>query len=166
MKTIELIETHTHLGYEVLDCVRDIEPNNGFLNNEFNIQDDQLEDFLKRLVNHAQGIDLPEGWVPYTTFWLFVDQKPVGISRLRHSLNDYLRNVGGHIGYAIRRTERGKGWGTQILKHTLEKAEKFAFKEVLLTCDSNNVASSNIIISNGGVLLEIKNGINYYQISI
>jgi hypothetical protein len=45
-----------------------------------------------------------------------------------------------------------KGYGTEILQLTLEKARRRKFKRVLITCDDDNAASARIIEKNGGIL--------------
>ena len=53
-----------------------------------------------------------KGLVPANTFFLIreEDDKLIGMIDLRYELNDHLRNIGGHIGYSIRPTERRKGY--------------------------------------------------------
>jgi predicted acetyltransferase len=63
-----------------------------------------------------------------------------------------LERNGGHIDYGIRPKERNKGFGTLILKLTLEKARQIGLKRVLLTCDDDNLASARVIEKNGGIL--------------
>jgi len=108
---------------------------------------------LAKLRDWKQGRQLPEGWVPGSLFYLVdVDRKILGKSSLRHELNDFLRNIGGHIGYVIRPDERQKGYGATILKLTLEKARERGLNRVLVTCDADNIASAKIIEKNGGIL--------------
>jgi predicted acetyltransferase len=76
----------------------------------------------------------------------------VGASRLRHALTPALEDIGGHIGYDIRPTERRKGYGTRLLALMLHKAKALGLARVFLTCDTENVASAKIIEKNGGVL--------------
>jgi predicted acetyltransferase len=80
------------------------------------------------------------------------DGKLVGRSDLRHRLNPALEIIGGHIGYDVRPSERRKGFGTLILKLIMEKARKIGLSEVLVTCDTDNIASAKIIEKNGGKL--------------
>jgi predicted acetyltransferase len=47
----------------------------------------------------AKGIGLQEGHVKQSTFWLYIDGKPVTVGKLRHSLVDHLYKAGGHGGY-------------------------------------------------------------------
>lgn len=112
--------------------------------------------FLRALDDSAHGIGLRPGIVPQTDFWL-VRRDPsgpmiLGASSLRHALNESLRDIGGHIGYDVRPSERRKGYGTQLLAMTLPHARALGLTRVLLTCDSDNVASARIIEHNGGVL--------------
>jgi predicted acetyltransferase len=76
----------------------------------------------------------------------------LGTARLRHRLNESLRNAGGHIGYDIRPSERRKGYGNAILAMVLPRARELGLRRVLLTCAADNVASARIIERNGGVL--------------
>lgn len=76
----------------------------------------------------------------------------LGVAKVRHTLTPALEDVGGHIGYAIRPSERGKGYGTRILALTLERARDLGLSHVLLTCDTANTRSARVILRNGGVL--------------
>jgi len=114
------------------------------------------EDFpglLLRLKNDALGVNQEEWQVPCSTYWL-VDEhsKIVGVSNLRHCLNENLKRHGGHIGYGIRPSERNKGYAQTILRETLVKASERDIKEVLVTCNKSNIASAKVIKRNGGVL--------------
>jgi len=107
--------------------------------------------FLRRMQNNEAGIDLLPGIVPQRIFWLVRDGREiVGQSAIRPELTPILEIEGGHIGYAIRPTERRKGYGTRILALTLEPARALGLRRVLLTCNTENVASARIIQKNGG----------------
>lgn len=160
----QLLETNLTLGADAMHLLHDIEPNSGFLNNEYNITPNDFKDYLTSLVDYTNGENLPYGWVPFTTYWLFVNNKPVGISRLRHFLNEQLREVGGHIGYAIAKSERKKGYGSEILRLTIEKAYEMNINNLLVTCSVTNFGSRKVIEKNNGILIDSKNGLNYYII--
>jgi predicted acetyltransferase len=76
----------------------------------------------------------------------------LGVAKLRHLLTPTLEDIGGHIGYNIRPSERGKGYGTLILALTLDCARELGLSRVLLTCDTDNIRSARVIMRNGGVL--------------
>ena len=80
------------------------------------------------------------------------DNKLIGLINIRHSLNDYLFHYGGHIGYCVSRDERRKGYAKEMLTQALEKCGSFNLKNVLVTCNSSNIASAKTILSCGGVL--------------
>jgi predicted acetyltransferase len=109
--------------------------------------------YLRLLEEYARGVNLPTDLVPQDTYWLVRDGTTVlGTVALRHYLTPALEDVGGHIGYNIRPSERRKGYGARILAIVLERARARGLDRVLLTCDTDNIASARIIEKNGGVL--------------
>ena len=95
-----------------------------------------------------------EDKVPDSCYFLLDKDRNIflGASNIRHYLNDHLLKYGGHIGDGIRPSERRKGYGSLIIKLSLEKCRELGIKRVLMTCDKNNVASRKTIMNNGGVL--------------
>lgn len=94
---------------------------------------------------------------PYVTASVFLcireqDNKLIGFIDIRHELNDYLRNYGGHIGYSVARDERRKGYGKEQLRLAKEEAKKIGINKLLITCFKDNIGSKKIIESAGGVL--------------
>lgn len=81
------------------------------------------------------------------TNYLLVDENNhvYGFSQLRHNLKGELINIGGNIGYAIRPSERRKGYATIQLQLLLEKAKELGLEKVLVTCRDNNVGSRKTI---------------------
>jgi predicted acetyltransferase len=63
-----------------------------------------------------------------------------------------LRKEGGNIGYGVRPTARGQGYGSELLRGTLQKAKQLGLAKVLLTCGKMNLASAKVILANGGAL--------------
>jgi predicted acetyltransferase len=107
---------------------------------------------VKELHDEAHGVDLPEGWLPASTYWLVTEQQRiVGAVNIRHGLTEALFQTGGHIGYGIRPSERRKGYATQILALSLEKAKELGIEKALVVCDATNVGSEKTILKNGGV---------------
>ena len=111
-----------------------------------------FDGLVRRFQELKEGIGLPEGFVPHSTYWLVKDGKQiVGVSNLRHRLTPNLKREGGHIGYGVRPSERQKGYGTLLLAKTLEMARIRRLSRVLITCGKNNVGSVQVILRNGGV---------------
>ena len=119
------------------------------------IEADDFEDSVRRAKEQVRGIDLPEGWVPASTYWLVCDGIPIGTCNLRHELNEFLENYGGHIGYSVRPSQRNKGYGSQMLQLALQKAKGLEIERVLITCDDDNIASARVIEKNGGKLADV-----------
>ena len=108
-----------------------------------------IEDWLEELNKRSCEDTVPKGLVPSSTY-LGVREKDnyiVGMIDIRHYLNEYLTQVGGNIGYSVRKTERNKGYAKQMLKLALEKCKELKIKKVLITCDEDNIASEKVILS-------------------
>ncbi|AJS59011.1 GNAT family N-acetyltransferase [Paenibacillus sp. IHBB 10380] len=113
---------------------------------------EDFEEMMNWLFDNERGVNLPEGWVPDSTFWLVSeDNKIIGAVNIRHELTGFLMNRGGHIGYGIRPSERRKGYATKLLSLSLKEAKKLGIDKVLVVCDESNIASERTIISNGGI---------------
>jgi predicted acetyltransferase len=114
-----------------------------------------FDGYVRHLHQMARGVGLKPGWVPYSVFWSVSPGLPliVGELHIRHWLVPSLEKEGGHIGYTIAPSLRGKGLGTQQLALGLEKARTLLdMDRVLVTCDTDNLASARVIQKNGGVL--------------
>lgn len=93
------------------------------------------------------------GFVPSTTYFLVDEQLHIkGALNFRHELNENLLIMGGHIGYGVRPSERGKGYAVTMLKLGLEIAHDRDIEKVLITCDDSNIPSYKVIEKCGGVL--------------
>jgi len=99
-----------------------------------------------------------DDWVRCTNLWWTEGEEYIGRMSIRHELNDWLSEVGGHIGYDVRRSRRGEGHATAMLADALVVARSLGIARALLTCDDDNVASRKVIERNGGVLEDIRNG--------
>ena len=108
--------------------------------------------YVQRLSNEEKGVNLREGYVPCSHFWLINNESSiVGAIRVRHNIeNEFLALEAGHIGYDIAPSFRRKGHGKTMLQLVLEKAKELGVKEALVTADEDNVASRKVIESNGG----------------
>lgn len=119
------------------------------------ISEEEFEKFLKKKEDERQGRNLKNEYVPATTLWFVEGDKWLGEINIRHKSTPHLLHLGGHIGYALRPSARGKGFGTKMLELALPKAKELGFEKVLITCDNENIASARVIEKNGGVLENI-----------
>ena len=112
-----------------------------------------VEAYVRRCQDEAQGLNLARGIVPQTTFWLVQGEQTIlGESRLRHELTAALEAEGGNIGYIIRPSQRRKGYGTLILALTLSEARRRGMSRVCVTVDADNLPSARVIEKNAGGL--------------
>lgn len=116
---------------------------------------ESFTEFVKNILGESKGLNLPEGFVPASEFWLVDRNEFIGRASIRHKLNDQLLKIGGHIGYYIRASKRKMGYGKKILKLALLKAKRLGLTKVLVTCDEGNIGSQKIIEASKGVLEDI-----------
>lgn len=117
-------------------------------------QDEPFADFVARHRLMARGLELAEGLVPATFLVAIADDEIVGRVSIRHELNDFLRNEGGHIGYGVLRPFRRRGYATQMLTQSLTIARSLGVDQVLVTCDDDNVGSATVIERCGGRFID------------
>jgi predicted acetyltransferase len=126
----------------------------GLENREFGETWNTLEGFAAYVQKIRRETDedapRPAGWVPCTTLWYVEDAEYLGRLAIRHRLSDLLRDSGGHIGYDVRPTARRRGYATAMLGEALPMARALGLDQVLVTCDTDNVASRKVIEANGG----------------
>ncbi len=127
------------------------------------------EDFenkaLPDMLRFERGENLPDWMVPETFLFLWEDDIIVGQFRIRHYLNDALREGGGHIGQFIKKEFRGKGYGTKGLALTLEVARTIVPEdEFYLRVNRDNPASLKVMQKSGGHI--VKEDDEHYYVRI
>lgn len=128
------------------------ENENGYMNNVYGYNYEQFLEWIEKKRNWSLGKELPEGFVPDTTYVLVDEDVYVGVFNLRHCLNDFLREGPGHIGYCISEKYRGRGYATKGLKLTLEKAGQRSIHEVYMSVNKDNPASLRVQMKNGAYI--------------
>ena len=136
---------------------------------------DYIREFLEygSEINGAGGLhrflDDYEGWlekldldytmvpgeerVPARTYFLVreSDSRIIGMINIRLALNERLSHYGGHIGYSIRPTERGKGYNNINLYLGLKVCRKYGIERIFMDADLENPASWKTMEAFGGV---------------
>ena len=113
---------------------------------------DDYEGWLKKL--DLDYIQVPnEERVPARTYFLVreSDSRIVGMINIRLALNERLSHYGGHIGYSIRPTERGKGYNNINLYLGLKVCRKYGIERIFMDADLENPASWKTMEAFGGV---------------
>ena len=111
------------------------------------------EKVLPTLISYEHPVNMPDWFVPETYYYLWDGGRLVGEFRIRHYLTDALRTGAGHIGYSIAKSERGKGYGTEGLRLTVQIAKEIIPEgEIYLRVNKDNIASRKVMIKNGAYL--------------
>ncbi|MCC3272139.1 GNAT family N-acetyltransferase [Arthrobacter zhangbolii] len=108
----------------------------------------------------------PPEFVPCTYLWLAEEDEFLGSLAIRHTLNDFLFEQGGHIGYSVRPSARRQGHAVRALHDALPVARGLGIERVLVTCAEDNTGSRTIIEKNGGVYEDSREGARRYWIEL
>ena len=111
------------------------------------IEENKIDEYLKKLADGAVGKNLTPGHVPGTRFWLLDDDEFVGSFEVRHALTPNLERVGGHVAANIAPKYRGKYSSFIGIKMCIDEARKLGLKRVLMTYDASNKASYRVWIN-------------------
>lgn len=142
-------------GIDIYNMLQEIPKlENGFKNSCNGKSFKDFKKWLEKCDRVSKGIGLDDGMVPQTVYWLYINDRPVGMGKLRHKLTDSLMEKGGHGGYAIRPSCRCNGYGKLLLKLLLEEAKKLDIPSVYLTIQNENIQSIKVALANGGVIHE------------
>ena len=131
------------------------EKENGFENKYYNVTKEEfISQVIPILLKNSVGLELPDGNVSDTYFFLWDDNKIVGLFKIRHYLNDFLRKGAGHIGYGILPKYRGKGYAKQGLLLAIEKCKEIIKEdEIYLSVYKNNPASLRVQLDCGAFIV-------------
>ena len=116
---------------------------------------DNYEGWIDKLENDEKIIPSDES-VPSKTFFFIreSDNKIIGMTHIRLTLNKMLKDIGGHIGYSIRPSERQKGYNKIQLYLALVECKKNDLDIIMLDCLKDNKGSSKTIEALGGYLIK------------
>ena len=137
---------------QILDYKEEFVLNNEIIQGAANMTALSIPEWVQFTENTKYKETVTPGFVTAHTFFALDNDKIVGIINARHELNDYLLNLGGHIGYSVRKSERRKGYAKKMLNYTSKFLFSLGLEKILITCDKNNVASKRTIESCGGIL--------------
>lgn len=87
-------------------------------------------------------------------YWAVDGNLFIGEFQLRTEFTEEIITGIGNIGYAVRVSQQGKGYGTEILKQGLVIAKKYGMNKVLLNINDDNTVSAHICEKLGGKLID------------
>ena len=153
---IELRQLSVDDGMDIYEMLQEMpKDENGLMNHVNGLSFEQFQQWLKEKQADSEQQGIVDGWkVPSTTFWLYVDGKPAGFGNVRHYLSEGLRKAGGNIGYGIRPSMMGRGYGKELLHLLLEKAKQYGIEKALITINKKNLASIAVAKANGAVITD------------
>lgn len=110
--------------------------------------------YLEHVRRFTEGRDLPAKRVRGFEYWLLADERILGNCRIRPELIPEIELDGGHISYDVRPSERGRGYGRELLHLALAECPLLGLTRVLLTTALDNERSIRVIRANGGVEMD------------
>lgn len=161
-----LKELNLNMGIKEYEMYQDIPAKESGSTNEcYGISYENFKEYLLKEITRKNNQVTSED-TPTITYIMYVDNNPVGIICLRTQIDDNWKKWSGNFYYKIRKSERNKGYGTEILKLGLKEFKNLGFKEVYGQSSKGNIASAKVIENNGGILINESNGNRYYKIKI
>ena len=155
MNRLKLVLPTPEYKEQLLDYKREFIENGDSMDGTAGLRNaETFEEWYSTFCDNLKEDTVREGLVPATTYMAISTDagRLIGMIDIRHRLNEYLLNFGGHIGYSVRKSERQQGYATEMLELALIECVKLKIKKVLITCDKENVASVKTMINNGAKL--------------
>lgn len=160
---LKLIELNNKMGRAEYDMYQDIPPKESGSTNlckglSFDVFANYIESQVARKYQKISFYDTPA-----ITYIMYDIKKPVGYVCIRTKINKQWKDWCGNIYYAVRQSERRKGYGTKMLKLALDECRNLGMKTVFVKAAEGNIASQKVIENNGGIFIKAA-GSRFYKI--
>lgn len=161
---IDLKKINKNIGHEEYLMYQEIpKEENGAINEANGLTEEEFKNFIEEVIDEEKAL-FTMYTTPRITYILYIDDYPVGEIKLRPLLNQYWYELSGNIGYKIRPSERGKGYGNIILEEMIKKCHDYPIESIFIQCKKENDKSKKCIEKNGGTLVEELEDILRYKI--
>lgn len=126
------------------------------------------ESFNEVLLHYKR---VSRGDMPTTTYLLMDGDVIAGVVALRHNLDTFLQDFGGHLSYSLAPQYRGKGLEAEIIKLSTDAARMdLGLPMLVVSCGAGNTPMQLAVEANGGKLAASneKGGVEYmtYRIKL
>lgn len=140
----------------------------GFFNLYLYISKENFNELcIKQLIKLSNLQDINGSLKPMTTYFLWLNNKIIGIYHILHKLDEKLKNTDGHISYTILKEYRNQGYASKGLELVLEKAKKIIKEdEIYMHTSKNNIASLKVQLNNGAYIVKETENDYYTRIKI
>ena len=106
-----------------------------------------LAPFMYRRLKSGKG--LPDGFPRTLTYWCFKSGEYIGECQLRPDIEgEEIRKIG-HIGYSVRPSLRGRGYGQIILSFAVKKLSELGVGPIYASCHKENTVSLHCLSKAG-----------------
>ena len=139
---------------------------NSFQNTAFGLNEKELKAWLVEQHAWSLGENLPKGYVKQWTYWLMLDDEPVGYGKLRERATEQSKRNGGNIGLAVHPLHRGLGYGGKLFALLLEEAKKLGIPEIYSTVRKGNIPSHKVHLKHGFKVWDEDEDWWYYHFSL
>lgn len=126
---------------------------------------DDYDFFKAARVRMALGKDLPNNVVPTSTYWVMMDDEPIGYATLKHKADDI--KPGGHFGCCLKREYQNQGIGSIVSQELFNIAYyDLGLTEVIFTSKNENIQSQKSVEKIGASLISNHDGYYFYKLDL
>lgn len=121
---------------------------------------DNFEGWKERAIGLYEMLESGEGLpaeIPrMITYWCVENADFVGEVQIRPYLSADEAKAIGHIGYAVRYSMWGKGFGTKLLQFAVDKLHEYSVSPIYIACHIDNISSNKVSRKVGFKLVETR----------
>ncbi len=124
----------------------------------------EFPSFLESRVRMRTGDNLPKYVKITDTYWVMLDDKPIGYATLKHEAD--LQKPGGHLGLCLLKEYQNKGIGSIVSELLSQKAYELGIEDLIYTSKDENIQSQKSLDKIGATLVSVHDGYHYYMVNL